>query len=425
MPDILLCRLELLDETDITLDLSKKAFGHQLLEEAFRYVSVREKDYFGLRFENEKGLKEWLDALKPIKKQLRDAAHSFKFLVKFYPSKPSDLQDEATRYLFCLQLRKDLINGRLPCSVDTATLLASLAVQSEFGEYDPLEHDDGYLESFSMLDNEPPEFVERVAKLHATHGKMVPTEADYMFIEECSKLSFYGIHFYNTMLDKKESKGKLGVSHEGISVFEGDLPHLHLKIIHQWFKVTEVFFHRKKLGLTVAVDEKTCTGSSSETFHFRFERESLCKIVWKSIVEHHTFFRRHKPDELPKDSLFNRTMSHRYSGRTQKQVIDDAFLPDGTKKPEAEFARTSSLTRQHFRVAAPRYTSASSLHARAKLAKDVSPVPSPSKLRSPASMCSLGAGNGRALSNGSGSPAYTPSPSSDFEGRASLSAVVL
>src|SRR4029434_2071676 len=44
------------------------------------------------------------------------------------------------RYYLCLQLRDDILSGRLPCSFVTHALLGSYAVQAELGDYDHDEH---------------------------------------------------------------------------------------------------------------------------------------------------------------------------------------------------------------------------------------------------------------------------------------------
>lgn len=82
----------------------------------------------------------WLDPNKPFRKQwtanksksqtnLTSNAPNFEFRVKFYVTDPSRLQEEYTRYQFYLQIKRDILQGRLPCPLNTACLLASYTVQ--------------------------------------------------------------------------------------------------------------------------------------------------------------------------------------------------------------------------------------------------------------------------------------------------------
>lgn len=93
----------------------------------------------------------------------------FNFEVKFYPPDPAQLQEDITRYQLCLQIRNDIITGRLLCSFVTHALLGSYLVQSEIGDYDPEEHGRTYLKDFKFAPNQTPELIEKVMDLHKTH----------------------------------------------------------------------------------------------------------------------------------------------------------------------------------------------------------------------------------------------------------------
>ncbi|XP_015777970.1 PREDICTED: FERM, RhoGEF and pleckstrin domain-containing protein 2-like [Acropora digitifera] len=57
-----------------------------------------------------------------ILKHLEPRSTLFRFCVKFYPPDPALLQEEYTRYLFALQIKRDLLSGRLKCSENAAAL---------------------------------------------------------------------------------------------------------------------------------------------------------------------------------------------------------------------------------------------------------------------------------------------------------------
>ena len=54
-----------------------------------------------------------------------------RFCVKFYTPDPSQIEEEYTRYLFSLQIKRDLASGSLQCNENTAALMASYIVQGE------------------------------------------------------------------------------------------------------------------------------------------------------------------------------------------------------------------------------------------------------------------------------------------------------
>jgi hypothetical protein len=154
MSEILPCQVEVLDGSIVSVDVGKKATGDQLLRDVFSHVGLEENDYFGLQFIDRKEQLRWLDPLKPIRKQLKRGPYNFRLRVRLYPTAPTYLFDESTRYFVSLQIREDLLSKKLLCSDDTKAALYSYLVQGEFGDYDVNEHPPGYLEDFTMLEDE-------------------------------------------------------------------------------------------------------------------------------------------------------------------------------------------------------------------------------------------------------------------------------
>lgn len=73
------------------------------------------------------------------------------------------------RYYLCLQLRDDILSGRLPCSFVTHALLGSYTVQAEVGDYEPEEHGPDYVSDFRFAPNQTRELEERVMELHRNY----------------------------------------------------------------------------------------------------------------------------------------------------------------------------------------------------------------------------------------------------------------
>lgn len=93
----------------------------------------------------------------------------FFFRVKFYVSDPSKLQEEYTRYQFYLQIRRDIMQGKLQLPVTTACLIASYTVQSELGDYHPEEHGPGYLTRLQLIPGQTEDMEKKICELHKLH----------------------------------------------------------------------------------------------------------------------------------------------------------------------------------------------------------------------------------------------------------------
>jgi FERM/RhoGEF/pleckstrin domain protein 2 len=130
----LLVKVLMLDDTPIPFQIETKATGFDLTNLVYQYLKLVESDYFGLEFIDQKGKKCWLDYDKPVSKQVPNNSLLI-FCVKFYAPDPGQLEEEYTRYLFALQIKRDLAQGILICSDATASLLASYILQAECGDY--------------------------------------------------------------------------------------------------------------------------------------------------------------------------------------------------------------------------------------------------------------------------------------------------
>ncbi|KAJ8418817.1 hypothetical protein AAFF_G00003160 [Aldrovandia affinis] len=154
-PKNMQCKINLLDGSDYTCVVEKRARGQVLFDKVCDQLNLLEKDYFGITFRDIENQKNWVDPAKEMKKQIRSGAWNFSFNVKFYPPDPAQLSEDITRYYLCLQLRDDVVSGRLPCSFATHTVLGSYTVQSELGDYDPDEYGSDYISEFRLPPTRP------------------------------------------------------------------------------------------------------------------------------------------------------------------------------------------------------------------------------------------------------------------------------
>uniref|UniRef100_A0A4X1URU9 Protein 4.1 n=1 Tax=Sus scrofa TaxID=9823 RepID=A0A4X1URU9_PIG len=325
------CKVTLLDGTEYSCDLEKRAKGQVLFDKVCEHLNLLEKDYFGLVFQENPEQKNWVDPAKEIKRQLRNLPWLFTFNVKFYPPDPSQLTEDITRYFLCLQLRQDIASGRLPCSLMTHALLGSYTLQAELGDYDPEEHDSNDLSDFQFAPTQTKELEEKVAELYKTHRGLSPAQADSQFLENAKRLSMYGVDLHHA----KDSEGvdiKLGVCANGLLIYKD-----RLRINRfAWPKILKISYKRSNFYIKVRPAELE---QFESTIGFKLPNHRAAKRLWKVCVEHHTFYRLVSPEPPPKAKFLTLGSKFRYSGRTQAQTRQASTLID---RPAPHFERTSS-----------------------------------------------------------------------------------
>ncbi|XP_078396374.1 band 4.1-like protein 3 isoform X10 [Cetorhinus maximus] len=329
-PKNMLCKVTLLDGSEHTCEVEKRAKGQVLFDKVCGQLNLLEKDYFGLTFRDSENQKNWLDPAKEIKKQIRSGLWQFAFNVKFYPPDPAQLSEDITRYYLCLQLRDDIVSGRLPCSFATHVLLGSYTVQAELGDYDPDEYGTDYISEFRFAPNETKELEEKVIELHKSHKGMTPAEAEMHFLENAKKLSMYGVDLHHA----KDSEGvdiMLGVCASGLLIYRD-----RLRINRfAWPKVLKISYKRNNFYIKIRPSEHE---QFESTIGFKLPNHKAAKRLWKVCIEHHTFFRLVSPEPPPKKFL-TLGSKFRYSGRTQAQTRRASSLID---RPAPYFERSSS-----------------------------------------------------------------------------------
>ncbi|XP_013929554.1 PREDICTED: band 4.1-like protein 1 isoform X7 [Thamnophis sirtalis] len=324
------CRVTLLDASDYECEVEKHGRGQVLFDLVCEHLNLLEKDYFGLTFCDSDSQKNWLDPSKEIKKQIRSGPWNFAFTVKFYPPDPAQLTEDITRYYLCLQLRADIISGRLPCSFVTHALLGSYAVQAELGDYDTEEHVGNYVGELRFAPNQTRELEERIMELHKTYRGMTPGEAEIHFLENAKKLSMYGVDLHHA----KDSEGidiMLGVCANGLLIYRD-----RLRINRfAWPKILKISYKRSNFYIKIRPGEYE---QFESTIGFKLPNHRSAKRLWKVCIEHHTFFRLVSPEPPPKGFLVMGS-KFRYSGRTQAQTRQASALID---RPAPYFERSSS-----------------------------------------------------------------------------------
>ncbi|XP_076600335.1 band 4.1-like protein 3b isoform X15 [Chaetodon auriga] len=323
---IMQCKVTLLDGSDYTVSVEKRARGQVLFDKVCEHLNLLERDYFGITYRDVENQKNWLDPTKEMKKQIRTGPWNFAFNVKFYPPDPSQLTEDITRYYLCLQLRDDVVSGRLPCSFATHTVLGSYTVQSELGDYDPDELGSDYISELRFAPNQTKELEEKVMELHKTYKGMTPADAEIHFLENAKKLSMYGVDLHHAKLvgslyeclapaEGEDSEGveiMLGVCASGLLIYRD-----RLRINRfAWPKILKISYKRNNFYIKIRPGEFE---QFESTIGFKLPNHRAAKRLWKVCVEHHTFFRLVSPEAPPKKFL-SLGSKFRYSGRTQAQT---------------------------------------------------------------------------------------------------------
>ncbi|NXO67425.1 EPB41 protein, partial [Phainopepla nitens] len=325
------CKVVLLDDTIFECSVDKHTKGQDLLKKVCDHLNLLEEDYFGLAIWDTPTSRTWLDPAKEIKKQVHGGPWDFTFNVKFYPPDPAQLTEDITRYYLCLQLRQDILTGRLPCSFATLALLGSYTVQSELGDYDPDLHGPDYISEFKLAPNQTKELEEKVVELHKTYRSMTPAQADLEFLENAKKLSMYGVDLHQA----KDLEGvdiTLGVCSSGLLVYKDKLRINRFP----WPKVLKISYKRSSFFIKIRPGEQE---QYESTIGFKLPSYRAAKKLWKVCVEHHTFFRLTSTEAIPKSRFLALGSKFRYSGRTQAQTRQASALID---RPAPHFERTAS-----------------------------------------------------------------------------------
>ncbi|XP_045660061.1 tyrosine-protein phosphatase non-receptor type 4 isoform X4 [Ursus americanus] len=320
------CNILLLDNTVQAFKVNKHDQGQVLLDIVFKHLDLTERDYFGLQLADDStDNPRWLDPNKPIRKQLkRGSPYSLNFRVKFFVSDPNKLQEEYTRYQYFLQIKQDILTGRLPCPYNTAALLASFAVQSELGDYNQSENLPGYLSDYSFIPNQPQDFEKEIAKLHQQHTGLSPAEAEFNYLNTARTLELYGVEFHYAR-DQSNNEIMIGVMSGGILIYKNRVR----MNTFPWLKIVKISFKCKQFFVQL---RKEVHESRETLLGFNMVNYRACKNLWKACVEHHTFFRLDRP--LPPQKNF---FAHYFTLGSKFRYCFYFFLKEQSLRDNSKF----------------------------------------------------------------------------------------
>ncbi|ROT67520.1 Band 4.1-like protein 4 [Penaeus vannamei] len=275
----------------------------------------------------------WLDPAKKVVKQLKGTSpFTLYFSVKFYAADPTKLVEEITRYQFFLQVKQDILQGRLPVSQELAAELGSYAVQSELGDYDPRRHSPGYVSEFRFMTTQTVALENKIAELHKTLVGQVPSKAEMCYLEKVKWLDMYGVDLH-PVLGEDNIEYFLGLTPSGVIVLRNKA-----KVGNYfWPRISKVYFRGRFFMLRVR--DKN---NSENTYGFETPSKAACKHLWQCCVEHHAFFRLTQASGNSPAAIFS--LGSKFSGRTEKEAAQEAKVgartqPEFTRMPSRRYQR--------------------------------------------------------------------------------------
>nr|XP_031544364.1 tyrosine-protein phosphatase non-receptor type 13 isoform X8 [Vicugna pacos] len=225
---------------------------------------------------------------EPKKKSKAAVNFTLFFRIKFFMDDVSLIQHTLTCHQYYLQLRKDILEERMHCDDETSLLLASLALQAEYGDYQPEVHGMSYFRLEHYL---PPRVMEKLdlsyikeelPKLHNTYVGASEKETELEFLKVCQRLTEYGVHFHRVHPEKKSQTGiLLGVCCKGVLVFEVHNGVRTLVLRFPWRETKKISFSKKKITL-----QNTSDGIKHA---FQTDNSKTCQYLLHLCSSQHKF----------------------------------------------------------------------------------------------------------------------------------------
>lgn len=306
MPKLdLLCLVQLLDGTIETFRVRKQDEGVVLLDLVCDHLGLQERQLFSLEIRESSTAiasitasthsPRWLEPEKPLKKQIKGLASPFylNFRVRFFISDPNSLQHEQTRHLYFLQIRSDIREGRLQCPLSAAVVLASYVVQSETGDHCPSRYP-GYLSKCFFIPEQDEDFLSKVEDLHPQHKGLKQSEAELCFLNTARTLELYGVELHSAR-DTNDAPLMVGLASSGVAIF----CNMICSSFFPWGNIIKISFKRKRF--LIHLKRKHGEMQDCEV-SLVLPCPKTCKNLWRSCVDHHSFFSSNRTARSPRNS---------------------------------------------------------------------------------------------------------------------------
>uniref|UniRef100_A0A3Q1FT41 Tyrosine-protein phosphatase non-receptor type 13 n=1 Tax=Acanthochromis polyacanthus TaxID=80966 RepID=A0A3Q1FT41_9TELE len=287
----------LLNGQKLELSCDIKAVCKDVLDMVVAHIGLVEHHLFGLAYlRNEFFFVEPDAKLSKVapegwkeepKKRRSDVPFNLFLRIKFFLD-DVNLIHAMTKHQYYLQLRKDVLEERMRCNTENAMLLASLALQAEFSDYQPELHGKTYfrLEHYlpvSVLDKvDQTTIKEELPKLHSNYYGASDSEAEFEFLKVSQRLTEYGVHFHRVLPEKRSQTGiMLGVYSKGVLIFEVLNGNRTPVLRFPWRETKKISFTKKKI----------CLQNTSDGIKHLFQTDSqkTCQYLLQLCSDQHKF----------------------------------------------------------------------------------------------------------------------------------------
>nr|XP_055032855.1 FERM and PDZ domain-containing protein 2 isoform X2 [Misgurnus anguillicaudatus] len=222
-------------------------------------------------------------------KKVPTATFTLYFRIKLFVNDISLLLHQLTRHQYYLQLRRDLLEDRLPCNKETCLFLGALALQAECGDSLPEVYGKNYFQpehyvSKSVLQKMAmPCLKEKLLQLHAKNADMAVEESELEFLKTIQQLPEYGVLFHRVAREKKHVNGELllGVCAKGVIVYEVINNSHTASLRFHWREITSITSARCRFVIESWTSKKKLT--------FLTERSKVAKYLCDLCSAQHKF----------------------------------------------------------------------------------------------------------------------------------------
>uniref|UniRef100_A0A8C5G991 Protein tyrosine phosphatase non-receptor type 13 n=1 Tax=Gouania willdenowi TaxID=441366 RepID=A0A8C5G991_GOUWI len=289
----------LLNGQKLELNCDIKAVCKDVFDMVVAHIGLVEHHLFGLASlkENEFFFNELDAKLSKVapegwkedpKKRRTDVPFNLFLRIKFFLDDVNLIQHAMTKHQYYLQMRRDILEERMRCEAENAIVLASLALQAEFSDYQPEIHGKTYFRSehylpVSVLDKvDQTTIKEELPKLHSNHYGASETEAEFEFLKVCQRLTEYGVDFHRVLPEKRSQTGiLLGVYSKGVMIFEVLNGNRTPVLKFPWRETKKISFTKKKICLQ---------NTSDEIKHlFQTDSQKTCQYLLQLCSDQHKF----------------------------------------------------------------------------------------------------------------------------------------
>ncbi|KAJ8920981.1 hypothetical protein NQ315_015776 [Exocentrus adspersus] len=308
--------------------------GRDLLDYICDYQNLTDKEYWGLKYVDTFEQRHWLELDKLIRSQVKNVCPiHFHFRVKVYPPEPYKLVDKETKHQIFLQLRYDLISGRLCSSLNDAALLLALILQYTHGDFNPDVHFGNYIREKMLLHQSF--YVESKAmEMHRNYlSGLTRSQTEDLFLRMACYLEAYGIDPY-LVEAHNQSDLNLWVNHNGMVTYIDNNKVHHLK----WMDINKVEQEESKLIVRM---------SNDEAVEFVCLTKAECNYIYRNVVDHLVYFT--TTSKRSTVSLVGTELADMFEEQDEevlKKITAACERSESSKQGEVSSSVTDSITKE-------------------------------------------------------------------------------